>query len=58
MHVGELASSVGQLYFFAYLRSSQTEHLSHAFVWYKNILKHRYFAAVVDELGSGPLDRM
>ncbi|KAJ9084234.1 hypothetical protein DSO57_1026566 [Entomophthora muscae] len=46
--VGEIASKIGQLYYHYYLRTSETNYLHEAHVFYEAILDRAYFKDVLD----------
>lgn len=46
--VGEIASKIGQLYYHYYLRTSETNYLHEAHVFYEAILDRGYFKDVLD----------
>ncbi|KAJ3270710.1 hypothetical protein HDV01_007466 [Terramyces sp. JEL0728] len=50
--LGELASKIGQLYYYYYLRTSDTSYLQESFTFYSAIQKRKYFEKVLEAKSS------
>lgn len=53
--VGEIASKIGQLYYHYYLRTSETNYLHEAYIFYEAILERAYFKDVLDAKNSAQM---
>ncbi|KAI9143879.1 protein SCAI [Paraphysoderma sedebokerense] len=51
--IGEIASKIGQLYYHYYLRTSETNYLQEAFVFYEAIRERSYFRDVMETKNPG-----
>ncbi|KAG6392740.1 hypothetical protein SASPL_146965 [Salvia splendens] len=49
--IGEIASRIGQLYFYQYLRTSETRFLLEAYIFYEAIFNRRYFDGSTKDRG-------